>query len=234
MNVLSFVDDIKYHVRKCHNLCALYSISIVVAICAGDGAVAAMAMSGRFAGRVLRTAAQSWRSLSVSDTGQSHQSRQFALESSELGFRGLRRALGFQGLASGRRLFGASSAARQQSLATPSEVQRELQADPETVARTAELVAHSKEMQVKSIDEARARIFGHVIGNGERSAHKVLRRKMIGQKIVAWYPTPIQKQDPMFEDPKIKRRAIKNERLKRRGKGPPKKGHGKRAAKRAK
>jgi small subunit ribosomal protein S33 len=123
---------------------------------------------------------------------------------------------------------------QQQSLVTPNEVQKELQSGGDTAAQTAELVAQTREMQLKSIDEARARIFGHVIGDGERSAHKVLRRKLIGQKIVSWYPTPIQKQDPMFEDPKIKRRAVKNERLKRRGKGPPKKGHGKRAAKRAK
>lgn len=103
----------------------------------------------------------------------------------------------------------------------------------DTVA-AAQTAAQSREMQLKSIDEARARIFGHVIGNGERSAHKVLRKKLIGDKIVAWYPTPIQKLDPMFEDPNIKRRQLKTERQKRRGKGPPKKGHGKRAAKRAK
>lgn len=95
-------------------------------------------------------------------------------------------------------------------------------------------VAGTREVMLKSIDEARARIFGHVLGDGERSGHKVLRKKLIGEKILDWYPTPIQKQDPMFEDPNIRRRLLKNERLKRRGKGPPKKGHGKRAAKRAK
>lgn len=156
---------------------------------------------------------------------------------------GLRRALrsfglGFKGLSdngtAGKRFIRVSSGAQQQSLVTPSEVQEGLQSGGDAVAQTVELVAQTREMQLKSIDEARARIFGHVIGNGERSAHKVLRKKLIGDKIVAWYPTPIQKLDPMFEDPNIKRRQLKTERQKRRGKGPPKKGHGKRAAKRAK
>jgi small subunit ribosomal protein S33 len=87
---------------------------------------------------------------------------------------------------------------------------------------------------LRGLLEARARIFGHVIGNGLRSGHKVLRKKLIGEKLLGWYETPIQKLDPMYEDPKEKRRLLKLERLKRRGKGPPKKGHGKRAAKRAK
>ena len=96
-------------------------------------------------------------------------------------------------------------------------------------------VAGTREEMMKSIDEAWARIFGHVLGDGERSGHKVLRKKLIGEKILDWDPTPIQKQDPTFEDPNIRRRLLQNERLKQgRGKGPPKKGHGKRAAKRAK
>lgn len=146
-----------------------------------------------------------------------------ALSSLGLGFEDLR---GDGAAVVGKRFFRVSSVAQEQSLVTPSE---ELQ--DTTAVQTAEL---TREMQLKSIDEARARIFGHVIGNGERSAHKVLRKKLIGDKIVAWYPTPIQKLDPMFEDPNVKRRQLKTERAKRRGKGPPKKGHGKRAAKRAK
>ncbi|KAG0603120.1 hypothetical protein M758_10G068200 [Ceratodon purpureus] len=205
-----------------------------------------MAMRTALAGRLLRrsaTAAQQWRSLSASAPEQPQQaqhSHQFAhglrraSGSLGLGFKGLESSANGAGVTTGKRFFGASSVVQQHSLVTPNEVQKELQSGADTGARTAELVAQTREMQLKSINEARARIFGHVIGNGERSAHKVLRRKMIGQKIVSWYPTPIQKQDPMFEDPKIKRRVVKNERLKRRGKGPPKKGHGKRAAKRAK
>lgn len=132
--------------------------------------------------------------------------------------------------ATGKRFFKAWGCVQQKSLETPNEVQSELQ----STSAVPDEAAQARTLQLKSIDEARARIFGHVIGNGERSAHKVLRRKLIGDKIVSWYPTPIQNQDPMFEDPNIKRRQLKNERLKRRGKGPPKKGHGKRAAKRAK
>jgi small subunit ribosomal protein S33 len=77
----------------------------------------------------------------------------------------------------------------------------------------------------RGLHEARARIFGHVLGNG-----KVDR----GEAFKAWYETPVQKLDIMYEDPNEKRRLLKLERLRRRGKGPPKKGHGKRAAKRAK
>lgn len=138
-------------------------------------------------------------------------------------------------IASGTRYIRVSSAHSASSLTTPHEVQQGLQSGDSPAPQTAEVVVQTtREMQLKSIDEARARIFGHVLGNGERSAHKVLRKKLIGDKIVAWYPTPIQKMDPMFEDPNIKRRQLKTERQKRRGKGPPKKGHGKRAAKRAK
>lgn len=55
---------------------------------------------------------------------------------------------------------------------------------------------------MKGVVEASARIFGNVIGDGLRSGHKVLRSKLIGEKVVAWYPVPLEKLDPMFEDPK--------------------------------
>ncbi|CAM8979236.1 unnamed protein product [Rhodiola kirilowii] len=83
------------------------------------------------------------------------------------------------------------------------------------------------------LTEARARIFGHVLNpTGQRSPHKILRKKLFGDKIAAWYP-----YDPKYDDPAvIKReeseRLSKLEMLKRRGKGPPKKGQGKRASKR--
>ncbi|BBN09678.1 small subunit ribosomal protein S33 [Marchantia polymorpha subsp. ruderalis] len=82
-----------------------------------------------------------------------------------------------------------------------------------------------------NVVQAAARIFGNVIGNGLQSGRKVLTQKIIGQKIVEWYPTPMQDVDPCFDDPSEKRRILKLERLKRRGKGAPKKGHGKRASK---
>ncbi|KAH7518923.1 hypothetical protein FEM48_Zijuj09G0222600 [Ziziphus jujuba var. spinosa] len=68
----------------------------------------------------------------------------------------------------------------------------------------------------EGLSGARARIFGHVINpTGQKSAHKILRKKLIGEKVAQW-------------------RLSKLEMLKRRGKGPPKKGQGKRAAKRSK
>eukprot|EP00897_Mesotaenium_endlicherianum_P009876 jgi/Mesen1/8917/ME000548S08436 len=85
---------------------------------------------------------------------------------------------------------------------------------------------------LRGVVEASARIFGSVIGNGLRSGHKVFRSKLIGEKIAAWYPTPIEYSDPMYEDPAEAKRVLKLERMKRRGKGPPKKGQGKRASKR--
>eukprot|EP00850_Spirogloea_muscicola_P009357 SM000052S17749 [mRNA] locus=s52:491450:492036:+ [translate_table: standard] len=85
---------------------------------------------------------------------------------------------------------------------------------------------------LRGVAEASARIFGAVVGNGLRSGHKVLRGKLVGPHIAAWYPTPLQQLDPMYQDPAEKARVLKLERLKRRGKGPPKKGQGKRATKR--
>ncbi|KAK9059986.1 hypothetical protein SSX86_020690 [Deinandra increscens subsp. villosa] len=88
---------------------------------------------------------------------------------------------------------------------------------------------------VIGVSEARARIFGHVLNpTGQRSAHKILRKKFIGEKVASWYPNDIQKEDPSVVARKEQERLSKLEMLKRRGKGPPKKGHGKRAAKRKK
>ncbi|KAM0009042.1 putative ribosomal protein S27/S33 [Helianthus debilis subsp. tardiflorus] len=51
---------------------------------------------------------------------------------------------------------------------------------------------------VRGVTEARARIFGHVLNpTGQRSAHKILRKKLIGEKVASWYPDDIQKEDPM-------------------------------------
>ncbi|CAI7779020.1 unnamed protein product, partial [Closterium sp. NIES-54] len=85
---------------------------------------------------------------------------------------------------------------------------------------------------LRGVAEASARIFGNVIGNGLRSGHKVLSQKLIGDKVVAWYPEPVQKMDPLYVDPTEPKRVLKIERMKRRGKGVPKKGEGKRAGKR--
>lgn len=76
-----------------------------------------------------------------------------------------------------------------------------------------------------------AEIFGHHVGNGLPSGRKVLRKAMIGDKLVEYYPRSLVKMDPLMVDPDDTRRKVKLERLRRRGKGAPKKGEGKRATK---
>ncbi|CAL5412799.1 unnamed protein product [Camellia sinensis] len=91
------------------------------------------------------------------------------------------------------------------------------------------------EAAIKGVTEARARIFGHVLNpTGQRSPHKILRKKLIGEKVAQWYPYDINKDDPLVMARQEQERLSKLEMLKRRGKGPPKKGQGKRAAKRNK
>ncbi|KNA06458.1 hypothetical protein SOVF_180760 [Spinacia oleracea] len=88
---------------------------------------------------------------------------------------------------------------------------------------------------VKGVAEARAQIFGHILNpTAQRSAHKVLRKKLIGDKVSEWYPYDIKHDDPQIMLSQEQERKSKLEMLKRRGKGPPKKGYGKRAAKRKK
>ncbi|KAM7505697.1 hypothetical protein LguiB_004601 [Lonicera macranthoides] len=54
------------------------------------------------------------------------------------------------------------------------------------------------EAAIKGVTEARARIFGHVLNpTGERTAHKILRKKLIGEKVAQWYPYDIKKDDPL-------------------------------------
>ena len=51
---------------------------------------------------------------------------------------------------------------------------------------------------LKGVTEARAVIFGHVLNpTGKRSAHKILRKKLIGEKVAQWYPYDIKNEDPM-------------------------------------
>ena len=85
------------------------------------------------------------------------------------------------------------------------------------------------------LDNVRFRIFGTHIGNGLRSGRKVLRKNLIGDKVLAWYPQteaygkPHQ-GDKLWEDPDLFVAKDRLERYQRRGKGPPKKGAGKRAS----
>lgn len=49
------------------------------------------------------------------------------------------------------------------------------------------------------VTEARARIFGHILNpTGQKSAHKILRKKLIGEKVAQWYPYDIKKDDPQI------------------------------------
>lgn len=93
------------------------------------------------------------------------------------------------------------------------------------------LKAVLKAAALQGVPEATARIFGHVIGNGERSGHKILRRKIIGGKVLEWYPNSVCGAYPGFT-PGEEERLDRLERMRRQGKAPPKKGQGKRAAKR--
>eukprot|EP00262_Sarcandra_glabra_P021749 TRINITY_DN931_c0_g1_i4.p2 TRINITY_DN931_c0_g1~~TRINITY_DN931_c0_g1_i4.p2 ORF type:complete len:100 (+),score=8.68 TRINITY_DN931_c0_g1_i4:134-433(+) len=88
---------------------------------------------------------------------------------------------------------------------------------------------------IRGVTEARALIFGHVLNpTGQRSPHKILRKKLIGEKVAQWYPQDIKKDDPVIMRREEKERLAKLQMLKRRGKGPPKKGQGRRAIKRSK
>lgn len=54
------------------------------------------------------------------------------------------------------------------------------------------------EAAIRGVTEARARIFGHVLNpTGQRSPHKILRKKLIGEKVAQWYPYDIKNDDPL-------------------------------------
>ncbi|XP_074556499.1 uncharacterized protein LOC141812369 [Curcuma longa] len=55
-----------------------------------------------------------------------------------------------------------------------------------------------KAAALQGVTEARARIFGHVLNPlGKRSPHKILRKKLIGEKVASWYPYDIKNEDPL-------------------------------------
>ncbi|KMZ71393.1 hypothetical protein ZOSMA_181G00280 [Zostera marina] len=88
---------------------------------------------------------------------------------------------------------------------------------------------------VRGVTEARARIFGHVLNPmGKKSPHKILRKKLIGDKVSQWHPQDMKRDDPVIVARMEKERLAKVVMKKRRGKGPPKKGQGRRALKRSK
>jgi small subunit ribosomal protein S33 len=87
------------------------------------------------------------------------------------------------------------------------------------------------EQPEETIEQIRSRIFGTHIGDGLRSGRKVLRAPLLGEKLAAYYPEDIVKADPLMISIKAEKAKLKLDRLKRRGKAPPKKGAGKRAGK---
>lgn len=92
-------------------------------------------------------------------------------------------------------------------------------------------MSQAKTKTALEIARKAAEIFGNHLGNGLPSGRKILRKPLIGERLVNWYPSSMAKMDPLFADPGDARRKVKLERMKRRGKGPPKKGEGKRASK---
>ncbi|KAI3995426.1 hypothetical protein MKX01_006648 [Papaver californicum] len=74
------------------------------------------------------------------------------------------------------------------------------------------------EAALKGVTEAQARIFGH----------------LIGEKVAAWYPYDIKRDDSLVMACEEKARLSKLEMQKRHGKAAPKKGQGRRALKRNK
>lgn len=50
----------------------------------------------------------------------------------------------------------------------------------------------------ETLEQIRSRIFGTHIGNGLQSGRKLLRKKLVGEKIASYYPVPLSKGDPLF------------------------------------
>ena len=77
-------------------------------------------------------------------------------------------------------------------------------------------------------------IFGSLPITNVRTGNKILRRCLKGPKVVDWWHKPISAFDNKLTDYnelRLEDRNTKLDKLRRRGKAPPKKGHGKRSAK---
>lgn len=85
------------------------------------------------------------------------------------------------------------------------------------------------------IEESARKIFGNLPVVNYRTGNKFLKRKPLGPIAINYYPAdperPFRNIVKDFATDVEMRRADSLYRLKRRGKGPPKKGHGKRASK---
>ena len=88
------------------------------------------------------------------------------------------------------------------------------------------------------IDESSRVIFGNLPIVPYRTGFKYLKRKPMGALVVQHYIPDVSKEirrdDPTFRTDEEQSRLEKLDRLRFRGKGPPKKGHGKRASKKKK
>ena len=85
------------------------------------------------------------------------------------------------------------------------------------------------------IDETSRKCFGNLPVVNYRTGFQLLKRKPIGELLTNYYiPDPtkaFKRVSPDFMTELEERRVDSLERLKRRGKGPPKKGQGKRSKK---
>ncbi|CAM9362761.1 unnamed protein product [Phaeothamnion confervicola] len=88
-----------------------------------------------------------------------------------------------------------------------------------------------------AVDGARRRLFGQLPRAFCRTGNKQLMAPLRGPAIASWYPEDIKPHvrrhfPSMYPDELTERRAAKLALMKRFGKGPPKKGAGKRSKKR--
>lgn len=86
----------------------------------------------------------------------------------------------------------------------------------------------------QALGEISRRIFGQLPQNNLRSGNKILNKRLKGPTVASWFHKPfamtVGKGNPYNMQIREERQA-KLDKLKRRGKGPPKKGAGKRASK---
>lgn len=88
------------------------------------------------------------------------------------------------------------------------------------------------------VDESARKIFGNLPIVNYRTGFKLLKRKPIGDLVTKHYledkTRPFRDYTEDFDTEMEERRREKLDRLRFRGKSPPKKGHGKRASKKKK
>mmetsp|Transcript_53831 Transcript_53831/g.78623 ORF Transcript_53831/g.78623 Transcript_53831/m.78623 type:complete len:101 (-) Transcript_53831:567-869(-) len=84
-------------------------------------------------------------------------------------------------------------------------------------------------------NEAARRIFGNLPISPVKTGLRVLRKPLVGPTLADYYPTPLEKylkrEFPGYQTPEQLRKKEKIDRLRKRGKAPPKKGEGKRSSK---